>query len=379
MKQLYKTLLFTSFLLSFSTTAFAIFIPLYFDEIGLSYVQIGLVLGLLNIAGGVMSLYVGYLEEKVDRIRILIASYFGYSMLPLLYLGVGGFISALLVSLYDGLISAVRYLSKYSILESRKAYETGVNVATNESLTNLGSLLGPLAAGFLVLHFGIESIFFMAFFMLLPLAFSSLRMLKYSKVKFNKKARFTSLLGKAFHNRSLLMLSFLYLLFIMVDSSKFLAMTLYMKASGFDEFLIAVVGSSFFFFMFLFEMFSGRLERDGIRKKFLTTGLLLCALTLYMFSAVPAEFDYFMLLALLFSLGTALVRPAIYSELVISQKSHSNIATGVLMFFAYIGAVIGLVVTGVLIDISFTSFFIFGAAVLLIASVLTATRFVTSD
>ncbi len=370
MKNLFKTLLLTSFLLSFATTIFVVFLPSYFHELGLTYAEIGIALAAVNLVAAILSLYVGYLEEKIAKIKLLVLSYFGYVLLPIFYLLANSFASVLLVRFYDGAMSALRYVAKYSLLESKKAYDTGVNVSLNDSISFLGSLLGPIIAGVLILDFGMPSMFFLAFIITLPMALFSLRMLKYSKVHFNKKAKFSPLLKKAFHNKALLMLSFIFLLFAAIDASKFMAIPLYMKLYGFDQFLIGIVGSSFFFFTFLFELFSGYMETNKRRNIFLSAGLLLCALSIFLFITIPMEFAYLLLLALLFSLGTALVRPAIFSDLVAVNHTHPNIGTGVLLFFANIGAVLGLLVSGFLVEVSFDSFFIFAGFVLVITAFL---------
>lgn len=368
MKHLYRNLLVTSFLLALPATSFAIFLPFYFDELGLSYVQIGVAMGILSITAALLSLYVGYLEEKMDKIKLLLSSYFGYAILPIFYLLAGNFMSVLMVRLYDGVLSSLRVVPTYSLLESKKAYETGVNVSLNEAVGNLGSVLGPLSAGIFILYFGIESLFFMSFLVFFIVALFGLKLLKYSKIKFNKKTKFSSLMNKEFRNKSLMAISLLFLLFTIIDASKFLAITLYMKSTGFNELFIGIIGGSFFFFTFLFELFSGYIETDNIRNKLLTVGLFLCALSVFMFAVLPANFHYLLFLSLVFSLGTALIRPAIFSDLVVYDHSHPNMATGVLIFFSYVGAMIGYILSGVLVEISFEFFFMFGGAVLLISS-----------
>ena len=184
MKELYKDLMIISFFLSFATAAFVVFWPSYFDELGLSYVQIGIALGFLHIIAAAGSLFVGYMEEEVDKIKILVTSYFGYAILPLLYLGVSGFLSALVARFFDGIATSLRYVAEYSLLESKKAYRTGVNISLDESLANLGGLLGPIFAGVLAFYYGIETIFVMALVIMLFVAVFSLRMLKFSKPPF---------------------------------------------------------------------------------------------------------------------------------------------------------------------------------------------------
>ena len=369
MKELYKDLMIISFFLSFATAAFVVFLPSYFNELGLSYVQIGIALGFLHIIAAAGSLFVGYMEEEVDKIKILVTSYFGYAILPLLYLSVSGFLSALVARFFDGIATSLRYVAEYSLLESKKAYRTGVNISLDESLANLGGLLGPIFAGILALYYGIETIFVMALVIMLFVAVFSLRMLKFSKPPFNHKLSL-SIFREEFSHKPLMILSLLFLLFSTVDASKFLAVTLYMKTMGLDNLSIALVGSSFFFFTFLFELFSGYMEKKNRRNKLLGVGLLLCGLSMFLFSVSPLNIGYLLFLALLFSLGTALIRPAIFSDLISIEGAHPNIGTGIIFFFANVGAVIGFMLSGFLIETSFGLFFMTGSAVLLVSSVI---------
>ena len=368
MKALYRQLIIVSFFVAFATTAFPIFIPAYLDELGLSNVEIGVSLAVLYMTSALLSLFVGYVEEKIDKIKILVSSYFGYVLLPLFYLNITGLASIFLVRIYDGVISSLRYVSRYSILESKKAYETGINVSLNEALSNIGCLLGPLAAGAVAAYYGINMIFIIASIILFFIALYSLKMLKFSKHKFNHNIHFSLVFRELFHNKSLIILSSVFLLFAIVNSSKFMVVTLYLKSIHFNNLLIGLVGSSFFFFMFLFELFSGYLEKESRRNIFLTVGLILCAGSYFLFSSLTLNLYTILFFSLLFSLGTAFVRPAIFANLVSIEKDNSNIGTGILFFFSNIGSAIGLVISGILIQISFKLFFISGAGLLLFSS-----------
>jgi PPP family 3-phenylpropionic acid transporter len=369
MKRLYKDLLVTTFFLSFATGIFVVFLPSYFEELGLSYVQIGIVLAFVNIVAAFGSLLVGYMEEEVDKIKILLSSYAGYAILPILYLSVGGFLSSVVVRVCDGIATSLRYVAEYSLLESKAAYRTGVNVSMNEALSNLGSLVGPLFAGALALYYGIDSVFALSFVVLLFVLLYGLRLLKFSKPRYNQRMNLASIFREEFSHKPLMVLSILFLLFSIVDASKFLGVTLYMKTLGFSSISIAIVGSSFFFFTFLFELFSGSIERKRIRNTLLTAGMLLCGISIFLFSVLPSTLLYMLLLAFLFSLGTALVRPAIFSDLVSVERAHPNIGTGIIFFFANSGAVIGLALSGLLIETSFNLFFIASGALLIVSSV----------
>lgn len=369
MEPLYRKLLITSFFVAFATTAFPIFIPSYLNEIGLSNLEIGISLALLYLTAAILSLFVGYFEEKIDKIKILISSYFGYALLPILYLSITNMASIFLVRIYDGFVSSLRYVSKYSILETKKAYRTGINVSINEALSNIGCLLGPFVAGIIALYYGIDMIFVIASIILFFTAIYSLRMLKFSSFKINK-TKFSFLFKELLHDKPLVILSSVFLIFAIIDCSKFMAVTLYMKSLNFNNFSIGLIGSSFFFFTFLFEIFSGYLEKESRRNKLLTIGLLLCTLSIFLFSVISVNLYYLLFLALLFSLGTAFIRPAVFSDLVTIERGHYNIGTGIIFFFSNIGATIGLIASGILTQISFSLFFLFGSILLLISSLI---------
>lgn len=370
MNPLYRSMVITTFLVSFATTAFPIFLPSYFSEIGLSNFEIGLSLAVLYITAALLSLLVGLSEERVSKVKILVTSYFFYALLPVLYLSISGFLSIILVRIYDGFVSSMRYVSRYSVLETRRAYSTGINVCTNEASSHLASLLGPLAAGVIAVYFGMGMIFAFATVILLVAAAYSIRMLKLHKIKPLRGVTLSLPFRELLSNRPLLVLSVIFLLFSMIGFSKFMAVTLYMKSLGFDGLAIGIVGSSFFFFMFLFELFSGRLEKKRLRNGLLVGGLLTSGLSVFLFSVSPTSLYFFLFLALLFSLGEAFIRPAIFSDLVAIEKDKSNVGTGILFFFSNIGGAIGLLLSGIITQISFQLFFVFGAGVLLVSSLI---------
>jgi len=196
-------------------------------------------------------------------------------------------------------------------------------------------------------------------------------MLRYSKVSFNKKMGFTKLLKREFRNRPFMLLALVYMLFIIVSCSlRFLAVPLLMYEHGFTELSIAIVASSMFLFTFILEMVSGKIETDSMNNTLLTCGIVLGALAAFLFLVIPLELHYMVLAALLFSIAVALVRPAVFSDLVVLENSHSNMATGVLFFFGYGGALIGNVLGGLLLEISFDSFFVFAGSVLVLTALL---------
>lgn len=369
MKPIYKNLLITSFFVSLVTTAFPIFLPSYFNEIGLSNFEVGISLALLYLTTAVLSLGVGFFEEKIDKIKILISSYFGYTLLPIFYLSIGGLISVLLVRIYDGIVSSLRYVSKYSILEeTEKAYETRVNVSLTEAASNLASFLGPILAGIVALYYGINMIFVIASIILFVVAIYSIRFLKFSSHKFTPKGKISLSFKKLLKNKPFIILSIVFSLFSVVSVSKFMAITLYMKSLNFNNFTIGLIGGSFFFFTFLFQLFGSFWKMGQLRNKFLTLGLSLCSLSIFLFLTDLVNLYYFLFLALLFSVGMALIRPITFANLAVIGDKESYADTGLLFFFFNIGAAIGLISAGLLISISFNSFFIFGGTVLLISS-----------
>ena len=237
MKSIYKNLLITSFFISLATTAFPVFLPVYFKELGLSNFEIGASLALLYLTSAILSVFVGYFEEKISKKKILIFSYFGYILLPIFYLNAANLISIFLVRIYDGIVSSLRYVSKYSILESKKSDETGINISLNEALSSVGCLLGPFIAGIVASYYGINMIFIISSIILFFTALYSARMLKFTKNNnfilkklFHKKTLFLSVLKKLFRKKSLMTLSLIFLLFAIIDHSKFMIIILYMKS-----------------------------------------------------------------------------------------------------------------------------------------------------
>lgn len=376
MKSIYKNLLITSFFISLATTAFPVFLPVYFKELGLSNFEIGASLALLYLTSAILSVFVGYFEEKISKKKILIFSYFGYILLPIFYLNAANLISIFLVRIYDGIVSSLRYVSKYSILESKKSDETGINISLNEALSSVGCLLGPFIAGIVASYYGINMIFIISSIILFFTALYSARMLKFTKNNnfilkklFHKKTLFLSVLKKLFRKKSLMTLSLIFLLFAIIDHSKFMIIILYMKSLNFNNFFIGLAGSSFFLFLFLFEIFYGYLQKKFKKNKFLALGLLLYSFAYLLFPFAINIFSILFLISLI-SLGIALIKPTIFSNLVTIEKDNSNIGTGIIFLFSNTGAAIGLIISGLITQVSFELFFIFGSMLLFVTGLI---------
>lgn len=371
MKKFHLKLIITSFFLALTTTAFPVFLPVYFNEIGLSNFQIGLASAILYIVAAILSVFVGYLQEKIKNIKILISSYFGYALMPLLYLWAGSFLWIFLVKMYDGVISSLRYVGQYSALEQKSSYKTGINVSINEAFSNIASVLGPLGAGALALYWGTDSIFITSSIILFAISLYSLTLIKVRKeAKYARAEMHPFLLKKITKHKQLFLLCLVFMLFSLVNFSKFMGVTLFMKSNGFNDLDIGLIGGSFFFFIFLFELFSGRLEKEKHRKKFVFLGFILTSISMFLFSTTPTNLYLLLFFALLFSVGTAFIRPAIFSSLIVIENKHTRNGTGILFFFSNLGGALGLFISGIVTQNSFHYFFIFSGILLLFTAFL---------
>lgn len=374
MRKLYKKIAVTSFLVSLPTTFLLVFLPFFLQEKGLTTFQIGFALAFIYLVQFILSTAIGFAQAKIERIKILVGSYFGYIFLPFLYLNINGFLTALAVTTYDGIVSSMRFVSTYSLLENKKSYETGVNVSIVEAMTNLGSLLGPIMAGLIALYYGLDIVFFIASIVLSFAAAYSISLFKHVRKRKNFSSKgFVIEVKTLLKNKPFLVVILIYFFYSIIAFSRYMAITLYMDKLLYSTLAIGFVGSASFFFTFLFELFSGTIAKRKRRNRLLVLGLLLASAS--MLFPLTQSLAGFVLLAMLFSLGTAFIVPATFANLAKYGDRDSYTDTGMLFSMSRLGGVIGLIASGAILLQSFSLFFYSSAIIMLLASVFAAAHY----
>jgi MFS family permease len=134
--------------------------PIIMAELGMGYFQLGTLTAIRNIFGNGSQILYGFLTPFVRRSHLLGTGnlILGFGTLATgMVSGYGGFIAARTVT---SIGSSAQHPVGASLLAGYFPKNRGAILALNSSLANVGSLLAPAAAGFLLLVLGWRQIFF---------------------------------------------------------------------------------------------------------------------------------------------------------------------------------------------------------------------------
>jgi MFS family permease len=134
--------------------------PIIMAELGIGYFQLGTLTAIRNIFGNGSQILYGFLTPFVRRSHLLGVGnlILGIGTLATgMVSGYGGFVAARTVT---SIGSSAQHPVGASLLAGYFPRNRGAILALNSSLANVGSLLAPAAAGFLLLVLGWRQIFF---------------------------------------------------------------------------------------------------------------------------------------------------------------------------------------------------------------------------
>lgn len=362
-------ILMSELLVVFATVALAVFLPIHFSNIGLSVFEIGLAFSILSLVASIVGFGVGILEERISTYKLLAASYGGYILLPIVYFSARNFTHLMCATIYDGITTAFRVGPLYSIFEGRSAKKTTLGISHLETGINLAAFAGPIAGGIVLSMYGTDMYFLavwvvlLSAFLLYPKNFGNLKhkaSIKkiFSELKFLKSDPLLHVLLAI-----MFMISF-------VQFSNIMVMPLFMNHLGHSVESIGLIGGLFFIFLAAGEFIAGYIETARTRGLLFSLGLIIAAISIFLFSVFHTELWQFVVIALLFSLGIGLVRPALFSFVVSDHPSYRYFTTGVLLTFSRLGIFVGLLLAGILISLDFSYYFILCGVVLFSAFLL---------
>lgn len=158
-----KVLLALALIRSVSYFALLPFLPIYLNSIlGIDMAQVGYVLGLCLTVGTLTSVYGGYLADKMNKVRLMIAIDIG---LIVLYLGLpslnqGWMVIAVLVLLYAG--SASLSVVGNALLSEQLPQEILARaLSLRYTLQNIGAAIGPFLGAWMM-HYYADAPFLVA-------------------------------------------------------------------------------------------------------------------------------------------------------------------------------------------------------------------------
>ena len=170
--------MFISFFMAIATSIFPVFLPIVFKNLGLSNVMVGFSLALCFVVAALFSIVFGWFEERINKGKMFTATLFAYPLLPIFYSMATGLASILFIRVFAGLIASARDVSRYAILQVRSAKQTGILVSLTDSLRHLGDFIGPALAGFLIVKYSTDAMFYLSAGLLFATALYSFGHLK---------------------------------------------------------------------------------------------------------------------------------------------------------------------------------------------------------
>jgi MFS transporter, ACDE family, multidrug resistance protein len=135
-------------------------VPKWEDELGLTHVQSGIVLGAYGVAVLVLSIPVGHLADRVGPRPVTIAATILFAIVAPLFAFAATFWQLVALRLAAGLFSAVGWTAGLSwLVGAVGADRHGRALSTVNASASLSTVLGPLLGGPAVAAFGIKTTF----------------------------------------------------------------------------------------------------------------------------------------------------------------------------------------------------------------------------
>ncbi|MXO60864.1 MFS transporter [Altererythrobacter salegens] len=127
--------------------------PAFMDELGLTYADLGNLVGILAVFWGVSAFAMGFLSDKVGRRKVLIPAVIVFSLMSALSGVVGGLVSLLLVRAIMGLAEGpVASIGVAVAVEASHPKRRGMNNGIFQCMISLmGNAVGPIIATQLLL------------------------------------------------------------------------------------------------------------------------------------------------------------------------------------------------------------------------------------
>lgn len=153
-----------SFLMSFSTALVFVFLPLYFYHVGVTLVNIGIIVAISVVTTNVVKLIAGSFIDYYDRRKVMLI---GGLIMAFTNLSLAFFVSeAFLITrgIIYGIGTAIFYPAYISyvwdISELKKLSTYG---AIRSAFRHLGRVVAPLVGGLIIYLFGFKELFYTAF------------------------------------------------------------------------------------------------------------------------------------------------------------------------------------------------------------------------
>jgi MFS family permease len=154
----------TSFLNDTATEMAYWVLPAFLASLGAGPAQLGLIEGVAESVASFAKLFSGYLTDRIERRKpVVVAGYFVANAVKPLLAIVTAWPQILVIRFADRLAKGMRGAPRdVMVAESVSQNRLGSAYGLIQSMDSAGAIAGPLAALFLLAHFGIRSVFWAA-------------------------------------------------------------------------------------------------------------------------------------------------------------------------------------------------------------------------
>lgn len=144
--------------------AFGLFGPFYLifiNNIGGSIENFGIAVGLVALAGALMSLFAGRYSDKVGRKPFLIIGGYSSALIVFLYTIINSIWQLYLLQIFSGLIISIFETSESAYLaDITESKKRGADIGKYEAYVGFAEAFAIFIGGFLAGKFGFEIIFY---------------------------------------------------------------------------------------------------------------------------------------------------------------------------------------------------------------------------
>ena len=378
MDELRKTF-FAAILYGFIAGAISVTIPLFLDEQGISLSEIGYILGVATLIGGLISIYLGARSDVFGRRKLmsyLTGVWAGAAFLLIPFKGVIAYIVSQSGSKFSSATLWNLFLSR--ITDLTKHSERGKYLGYFSAAFGLAFAFAHLAAGWILNDFGPDAIFlFITFVSLFTAAFIFLTFKEASKQTKHKKVQLSFDILKTRNGLVNAIVSFMN----GAQQSIIYGFAIYLFLAYAYGFNPEEIG--FYTFIFLSVWGISSFYFGKFADKFGSLKTLLCGAILNASIWVAAAFfqswEIFFFLMIFENLTFPLYGvPSIKITSMIVHKENIGRDMNIFGYLHITGAMFGVVIAGILATASFSYLFLFRAA-LTIGSAALAYAFINLD
>jgi MFS transporter, DHA1 family, multidrug resistance protein len=157
-----KGILIFALILAIAQSSLMVFVPLLAKEQKLTILQIGILASVFIFSAGILQAPFGYLANRYNRGRLVVVSVLfiaiGLAIMPLAH----GFMSLLCICTFVGIAAATGVPAGNALMaESSREIGMGVVSGSMNTFFNVGSIIGPVAAGIIMDAINIDFAFYL--------------------------------------------------------------------------------------------------------------------------------------------------------------------------------------------------------------------------